>query len=66
MFRPLDAKWDDYTRLPVQIERDAEAYDSKARRLCFDCMDILAVLGTIRCESCEYSRNRRLAVALNV
>jgi hypothetical protein len=66
VFRPLDAKWDDNARLPIQIERDALAYDSKARRLCFDCVDIVAVLGTIRCESCEYSRNRRLAVALSV
>jgi hypothetical protein len=62
-YRPLDVQWDSYDRLPIQIERDAIAYDSKAIRLCFDCLDIRSVNG-IRCESCEYSRNRRLAVRI--
>ena len=63
VFRPRNAKWDDDIDQPiVEATSDDWYYDSKAKRLCFECMVNLAVSGSIRCEPCNYKRNRRLAV----
>jgi hypothetical protein len=59
-YRPPEARWDDDNE--VVLIDDLSRYDSHAVRKCFDCMVNLVVPGTLRCESCNYKRDRRLAV----
>lgn len=37
-------------------------YDSRAKRLCFSCMTIPAVPGSLRCEACNHKHERKVAV----
>lgn len=37
-------------------------YDSRAKRLCFDCMTIPAQPGSLRCEPCNHKHERRVEV----
>jgi hypothetical protein len=66
-WRPRETKWDPYRDPNVAAHYSdtqllRSEYNSHAVRLCFDCMVIPCMAGSIRCECCAYKRQRRVQV----